>query len=416
MYLPNLHADAAADWMEWTWRRDLTAADRKLFFHTNELAGPQEFRLLGFGAADTAAASRLLVFDLADSALTANRPGPRLLSWLPSQYDGANLRLQVDLGNPPRPRTIYALSPEVASLPERIEAVSPTDPSETDGADEDLLVICHPDFLEGIAPLVAARRAQGLSVRLVSTREVYDYFNGGRPWPTGIRNYLRYLFRARVSPPSFVLLVGDASDDFTGANAASAPNFVPTQTVFSDARAEQGGELVSSDEWFVDNVSGLGEQLDFLPDMHIGRIPAGTPAELGATVDKILRYSDYGDALDPQDWRSSALLISDDEFSSSISFTQTYRYQGGHGEYRPPRRRVDLPLGGQGDPANHPGAGRIHRFRGRHLLHRNLHGHRARDAALLRRAGGEQLRGLSVPLRRGRPAALYEHPRIALRG
>jgi hypothetical protein len=326
---------AALDWMEWTWRRNLIAVDRRLFFQTNEMAGPQEFRLLGFSSADTTAGSRLVLLDLADSARTAVTPGPRLLAWRAAQVDSiapgsVALRVQLDLGDPPRPRTIYAVSPAAAIVPSGIEPVSRVDPTEPDGPDEELVIITHPDFLDpGISPgveaLAQARRAQGLSVRVLTTRQIYDRFNGGRPGPVAIRNYLRYLYRARVTPPSFLLLVGDASDDFTGGTILSAPNFVPTQTVFSDSRAEQGGELVSSDEWFVDNLTGLGERIDFLPDMHIGRIPAGSSAELKAVVEKILNYGVFHDT---DSWRSRSLLISDDEFSTTLSDTQVYSYRG----------------------------------------------------------------------------------------
>jgi hypothetical protein len=331
-------AAAALDWMEWTWRRDLIAVDRRLFFQTNDIAGPREFHLLGFGPADTTAGSRLVLLDLADSARTAATPGPRLLTWRAAQVDSVApgsvaLRVQLDLGDPPRPRTIYAVSPAAAIVPSGIEPVSPVDPTEPDGPDEDLVIITHPDFLDptivpGVESLAQARDAQGLSVRVVTTRQIYDRFNGGRPGPVAIRNYLRYLFRARVSPPSFLLLVGDASDDFTGATASSAPNFVPTQTVFSDAWADQGRELVSSDEWFVDNLTGLGERVDFLPDMHIGRIPAGTPAELKVVVEKILSYGVFRDT---DTWRSRSLLISDDEFSTTLAGTDVYKYQGDTG-------------------------------------------------------------------------------------
>ncbi len=318
---------AALDWMEWTWRRDLVAVDKKLFFHTNDLAGLQEFRLLGFGPADSVASSRLLLLDLADSSRTATTAGPRLLTWRASQFDGIVLRVQLDLGDPPRPRTIYAVSPAAAIQPSGIERVSEDDLTEPDGADEDLVVVAHPDFREGIAPLVQARRDQGLSVRVSTPRQIYDRFNGGRPSPVAIRSYLRYLFRARANPPSFLLLVGDASEDFTGAFDQSAPNYVPTQTVFGDASDfTQGRELVASDEWFVDNLSRtLGEQVYFSPEMHVGRIPAGSTTELAAAVDKILAYGDYQDT---DTWRSRALLISDDEFSSTLAGTEAYRYQG----------------------------------------------------------------------------------------
>lgn len=325
MRLPVSEASAALDWMEWTWRRELNAVDGRLFFRTDGSAGPQEFRLRGFSSADTTRGSRLILLDLADSARTAATSGPRLLTWRPSQYRDGALRVQLAPGDPSRPRIIYAVSPAAAIVPSLIEPVSQADPAAPDGPDEDLVVIVHPDLVEGIAPLVQARRAQGLSVRVVTTREVYDRFNGGRPWPTAIRNYLRCLFEARQDPPSFLLLVGDASDDFTGANPMAAPSLVPTQTVFADAFGEQGRELVASDEWFVDDLVGRGERIDFRPDMHVGRIPARTATDLTTVVDKILRYGEF---LDTDVWRSRALLISDDEFSSTLGGLETYKYRG----------------------------------------------------------------------------------------
>ena len=82
-------------------------------------------------------------------------------------------------------------------MPSRIEAVSASDLAAPDGGDEELLVIVHPDFLDGIAPLVQARRDQGLTVRVVTPREVYD-----EPADTFVAGFLG-------SPPMNVLDAGE---------------------------------------------------------------------------------------------------------------------------------------------------------------------------------------------------------------
>ncbi len=311
---------AAVDWMRWTYRRSFNAMNRYLAWSTNGSAGVREYRLSGFGAAAP------LLFDVTDSTMAGHESGPARLTHTPAQFGGGVLRVQLDLGDSGRTRTLMALAPDRASIPVEIQPVSGVDLGIPQGPREDLLIICHPGFSDAIEPLAQARRSQGLFVRTVSVLDVYDQFNGGRQWPEAIRSYLRYLFGTRVSPPSFLLLVGDASNDFGGVLDVSGPNLVPTQTVFSLAHSGQGPELVSSDHWFVDNLVGTGEQLDFHPDMHIGRIPAGTVSEVETMVSKILEYERFRDT---DTWRSRGLLIADDEYSGDTgSSAANYAWKG----------------------------------------------------------------------------------------
>jgi hypothetical protein len=316
---------AALNWMEWTTRRSFTAAGDRLAWSTNGLTGPREFDAQGFGAGD------LLVFDLTDSVFTSidNRTpaGPKQLTYRTDQYQGGTLRLQLDLGDSGRPRTLLAMAAESMSRPAAIERVSSVDLKTPEGADEDLILIAAPEFLEAVAPLVQQRQSQGLSVRAVSIRDVFDQFNGGRPWPTAIRNYLRYLWRARTVKPSYLLLVGEASDDFAHVTHDSGPNLVPTQTVLSNAWAE-APELVSSDEWYVDNLADPTlprERLDFYPDMAVGRLSVSTADECQRVVSKLVKYDQY---LDSDSWRTRGLFVSDDEYSSTIQFSGTYQWKG----------------------------------------------------------------------------------------
>jgi hypothetical protein len=326
---------AGVDWIEWTYRHDFTAAAGRRAWNTGSLTGPREFRVSGFSLIR---GDSLLVFDLTDSARVGTTAGPRLLStFAPGQRvrgtdNKWTLRLQLDLAEHPGPRTLLALAASSAAAPLQIEQTGSDDltvpPPE---GDEELVIMAHPDFMAGIQPLATQRRLEGLNTRVVSVRDVFDQFNGGRAWPTAIRNYLRYLFRTRGVDPSFLLLVGDGSDDFANVLRDSGKNFVPTQTLFSNSSSTLGKELASSDEWFVDNLSGTGEELDFLPDMHIGRLPVGSQAELTVLVNKILQYGVYRET---DTWRGRGLLISDDEFSSRLSFTDVYKHRPEEATFR----------------------------------------------------------------------------------
>lgn len=320
MEMPSDGYGAALDWMRWTYSRSFTAVNRRLAWDTNGLPGVREYRLSGFGGTPP------LLFDVTDSTKSGSRTGPVRLTYSPDQLQDGTLRLRLDLGGAGGTRSLIAVAPDRASVPSEISPVAGRDLGAPQGAHEDFIIICHDDFLEAVEPLAQARRAQGMSVRKVSIRDVYDQFAGGRRWPDAVRSYLRFLFRTRASAPSFLLLVGDASNDLAGVLAESGPNFVPTQTVFSLAHSGQGPELVSSDTWYVDNLTGAGELLDFHPDMHVGRIPAGTVRELEIMVDKILEYERFRDT---DAWRSRGLFIADDEYSGDTGTSAAnYTWRG----------------------------------------------------------------------------------------
>jgi hypothetical protein len=140
----------------------------------------------------------------------------------------------------------------------RGEAIVLDTPSNlTAAGDEDYVVIIPRAWISVIQPLIAHREAQGHRVLVAPIEDVYDEFSGGRRWPHAIRSFLRTLFATRDPAPSFLLLVGDATDGFDNRLEGSDPNWVPTQTIFSSSYLTvQGPELVASDHWFVDNLTG----------------------------------------------------------------------------------------------------------------------------------------------------------------
>jgi len=72
-------------------------------------------------------------------------------------------------------------------IPELAPARAPAGLLEGQG---ELLVISHPDFLDGLAPLLARRSAQGWAVKLVDVEDVYAEFGGDLFDPAAIGAYI----------------------------------------------------------------------------------------------------------------------------------------------------------------------------------------------------------------------------------
>lgn len=148
----------------------------------------------------------------------------------------------------------------------------------------DYLVIAHPDFVDGLAPLVEARRADGYAVKVADVEAVYGEFGHGRFGPQAIRDYVR--FAARQLGTSMVLLVGADTYDYLDRTGAGSISFVPT---LYDAV----GPIVRLAP--VDSLYGDLDG-DGVPEVAVGRFPVRTSAELAAMVGKTLAYPAAGHA------------------------------------------------------------------------------------------------------------------------
>ena len=165
----------------------------------------------------------------------------------------------------------------------------------------DYIAIVHPSLGDAIDPLLAHRRAEGMIVAKVDVQDIYDEFNFGRLDPEAIRDFLAYAYehwRGAQGPPRFVLLVGDGHYDFRENSGTSLPNLIPPYLIDVDPWI---GETAADNRYV--SVDGP----DNLPDMSIGRIPARTPAEVTAVVDKILTY----EAAPAGDWQKRILFAAD---------------------------------------------------------------------------------------------------------
>jgi hypothetical protein len=332
-YLVNLlsptYDGAAMDWFGIAYTRQAKFFDGSVSLSTAGRSGPTEFRVASSPTGDD-----LIGFEITDPL------HPRLLT-----IDGS-AQVFTGEGGPPRPRFLrlqwvlgegerrfhVARASDGLRPPDEIETVAW--PSLAAPGDEDYVVIAPRAWFPALEPLLEHRVSQGHRILRAPIEDVYTEFGGGHRWPHAMRTFLRTLFRTRSVGPSYLLLVGDATDGFDNAIPFSDPNFVPTQTMFSNSyTGREGAELGATDQWFVDKLTGSGESMDFLPDMFVGRLPADDPnstnpdraRQLGNIMQKLIAYDNFQP---DEDWRNRVLFVSDDEWSSTISFGESYCRQG----------------------------------------------------------------------------------------
>ena len=145
------------------------------------------------------------------------------------------------------------------------------------------VLITHPSMRAEAEQLANHRAGAGLSVKVVSTTDIYDEFAGGVTDPAAIRAFLAHAFATWAVPPEYVLLFGDAAPNFKTTYAWNGPSYVPTHLFTT-----QEGGVAPDDTWFV----SFGT--DPLPDMLIGRLPV-TPQTAGGVVAKVIAYETQDD-------------------------------------------------------------------------------------------------------------------------
>ncbi|MCP4662079.1 MAG: hypothetical protein GY856_42290, partial [bacterium] len=198
------------------------------------------------------------------------------------------------------PREYLAVAASAKRSPATIELDAPSELRAT-GNGADYIVISHEDFLDSMTPLLELRAAQGLRTFAVDVTDVYDEFSFGVFDPTAIRDFIRYAYESWQPPaPTFVVLVGDANQDYLDHLGTGTPNFLPTH-LFETRFYGQFPE---------DNFYAAVSGDDVLPDVFIGRIPVRTAASADVVVAKIVSY----EATAPGSaWNRDVLLVADRE-------------------------------------------------------------------------------------------------------
>lgn len=213
----------------------------------------------------------------------------------------------------PATRTFFVAGPAAVLSPDGMTRAA--DPVLLDPANAaDIIVIGTPATIDpavggALYNLLAYRSAsQGLTSKVVYVQQIYDEFAFGLRSPNAIRTFLAYAFdnwrgpSGTARPPSFVLLVGDATPDYK--DTLGDPDYVdqvPTPMLF------QRNSILgyySSDNWLA---SFRGS--DQIPDIYLGRISTRTATQSADVFSKILLYEQSPPA---GLWKGRGVLLAGD--------------------------------------------------------------------------------------------------------
>ncbi len=291
---------------QFTLTLDSPAADT-VFIDAIEWQLPVSLNFAGQGGAFRAtASSRYQLSNIpADRALydVVETTSPRVLN-LPA---GTSVLIENEAG----PREYVLAGPGAIYAP----ALLPHTPIDLSAQrDGEVVYIAPASLRAALAPLVALRQSQGLSVRVIEPQWIYDAWNYGHVSPDAIRNFLRYARSAWSRPPRYVTLVGDGTFDPLGFADASADNLasniIPPYMAMVDASQDPANPAVSESacETCYGLLDGDDPLSDPMPDVAIARLPARTAAELSVMVNKIISYET---APLPAAWRSQVGFVSD---------------------------------------------------------------------------------------------------------
>jgi hypothetical protein len=164
------------------------------------------------------------------------------------------------------------------------------------GNQADYVVIAPAAFLPAAEPLLARRRAQGLTSLGVSLEEIASVFGDGEPGGEAVRSFLAFAYHEWRAPSiRYVLLLGDGSSDPRNFTGTAGPAPLPVLWM-------RTSYLLTASDPSLGAVNGD----DALPDVAVGRLPAGTVEEAEALVAKTLDWEDSGQGLDGR-----AVLVAD---------------------------------------------------------------------------------------------------------
>ncbi len=175
----------------------------------------------------------------------------------------------------------------------------------------DGIIITHPTFLSQAERLAQFHRDHdNLSVKTVTTTQVYNEFSSGRQDVTAIRDYAKYVYDSG-GRLKYLTLFGDCSYDYKN-RVSSNTNFVPTyesrdsfHPIFSHSSDDYFGFFESNEGLWEESVSG-----DHTLEVGIGRLPVKTLEEATNVVDKIIYYCTSPNTLGK--WRNEIAYLADD--------------------------------------------------------------------------------------------------------
>lgn len=202
----------------------------------------------------------------------------------------------------------------------------------------DMVIVTHPDFLSQANRLAQFRSENdGLSVKVVTTQQIYNEFSSGSQDPMAIRGYTKMIYdRTNKGYPKYLLLFGRPSYDFRGRAQGTAiyvPNYqynieyrdsqYPQYYYISDLYSQYSDD---DDLGLLDDEEGASRYGLF--DLAVGRFPCTNASQANTAVDKSIRYTEKRNLVPENssqisnlaDWRNMMAFVADDEENNDFVF------------------------------------------------------------------------------------------------
>ena len=182
----------------------------------------------------------------------------------------------------------------------------------------DNLILTSPIFLEQAQELADYHaELDGMTCVVVDVNEIYNEFSTGTPDPTGIRDFVRMVYRRSAGRLRYLTLFGRASADFRDI-MGYGQNYVPCYEAFEDSNLELS---MCTDDYFglMDNNEGVNS--DGKVDIGIGRISVSTVEDAENVLRKIRHFNDL--MASHGEWKTDYILCADDETLSYVENSET---------------------------------------------------------------------------------------------
>lgn len=156
-------------------------------------------------------------------------------------------------------------------------------------ASEPYLIVCPEVLKPAFERLLAHREANGMPGRIMTTESIVSSFPG-LDAAEKVRAAIKEAYQTRGT--NFVLLGGDDVDD-------SGNMLVPIRGALLNANGERYekapidlyfGALDGTWDTDLDGIYGEPEEIDYFPEVHIGRATVETVEEANRWIDKVLKY------------------------------------------------------------------------------------------------------------------------------
>jgi hypothetical protein len=168
------------------------------------------------------------------------------------------------------------------------------------------LIIAPENFHKALSPLMDLRQKQGLTTMIVSPQQIYDRNHAGTPSVDAIKEFVLSIYEHDPEGLKYLLLVGDYSYEIV--NYQKFIEYVPSFFISTG----QSGQIIS--DFPFSDLNG-----DLLPELSIGRIPATTPEQVTAWVEKVILY----ERSIPAEW-NHIIAISDPSDSNFLDLSQDF--------------------------------------------------------------------------------------------